>query len=118
MIKLALTFPPSTNHLFASVGKRRIVSKEYSAWREANGWEIQRQKPGSLRGPVRLDIKLQTGRKADASNCIKAIEDLLVTHGVIEGDGPSHVRDVRARFDKSVSGALVEIFPIGEAARG
>jgi Holliday junction resolvase RusA-like endonuclease len=116
MIKLELTFPPSTNNLFATVGKRRIVSKDYAAWRIENGWEIQRLRPGRLAGPVRLDIKLQTGRKADASNCIKAIEDLLVTHGVIDGDGPQFVKDVRARFDSRVSGAVIEIFPIPEAA--
>lgn len=116
MIKIDLTYPPSTNNLFATVGKRRVVSKEYEAWRVENGWEIQKQRPGALRGPVRLDIKLQTGRRADASNAIKAIEDLLVTHGVIEGDGPKHVRDVRVRFDPRVSGSVVEIFPIPEAA--
>lgn len=112
MIRIAISFPPSTNNLFATLGRRRVTSKEYSAWREANGWEIQVQKPGSIKGRVRLDIKLEEGRRQDASNCIKAIEDLLVTNGVIEGDGPKHVRDVRARFDSSVSGALVEIFPI------
>lgn len=116
MIKLELSFPPSVNNLFATVGRRRIVSKEYAAWRVENGWEIQRQRPGSLRGPVRLDIKLQTGRLIDASNAVKALEDLLVTHGVIEGDGPKHVQDLRVRFDARVTGAVVEIFPIPEAA--
>jgi Holliday junction resolvase RusA-like endonuclease len=116
MITLRLSFPPSVNNLFKTAGNRRVVSQQYSSWRIANGWEIQAQKPGSLKGPVRIDIKLEDGRRQDASNSVKAIEDLLVQNGVIEGDGPKHVRDVRVRFDPRVSGAVVEIFPIPEAA--
>lgn len=115
MIKIALPFPPSTNGLFADGKKSRRLSKEYDAWRHAAGWDIQIAKPGSLNGKVRVDIKLEDGRKQDLDNSAKALIDLLVTHGVIQGDSPKYVRDLRLRFDASVSGALVEVFPIPES---
>ncbi len=120
MIKLALTFPVSTNRLFnnrkSGKGRGRIPTPEYEAWRHENGWEIQIQKPGRIGGKVRVDIKLQDGRKLDPDNGVKCIFDLLVEHGVIDGDGPKVIRDHRVRYDASISGAMVEIFPIPEAA--
>ncbi len=115
MIRVALSFPPSTNNLFANKknGRGRFITPEYDAWREENGYSLNRQAVGSIRGAVGIDIMLQTGRRQDLSNCIKAVEDLLVTYGVIEGDGPKHVQDIRARFVAGITGAAVQIFPIG-----
>lgn len=118
MIKIQLSYPISTNKLYnnrkVGKGRGRIPTPEYDAWRHSNGWEIQMQKPGSLKGRVRIDIKLQDGRKLDPDN-IKCIFDLLTTHGVIEDDGPKFVRDYRVRQDDRVTGAVVEIFPIPES---
>lgn len=112
MITIETSFPPSVNNLFKNAGNRRVLSKEYAAWREANGWEIQLKKPGKIGGQVRIDIKLECGRRVDIDNCSKALLDLLVTNGVITGDGPAVVKDLRLRFDPRITGAVVEIFPI------
>lgn len=111
-ITIGLPMPPSTNNLYFNrrTGGRAITAR-YSTWREAAGWEIQATRPGKIPGQVVLSIALQkpAKRKADCSNYIKAIEDLLVTHGVIDDD--SNVEAVAVRWSKFATGAEVTIAP-------
>lgn len=118
MICLNFTYPISLNNMFPTVGGgRRVVSKEYSAWREANGWEIQATKPGRIGGPVYIEIEVEKRRQGDIDNLPKCIFDLLVTHNVIDGDGPGVIRDFRIKnTNPNVRGALVSIYPLSEAA--
>lgn len=82
---VTLPMPPSTNNMFATVlvkGKpRRIISREYKAWRlDASGeiftaWTAQ-GKPAF--GPhLLLTIHIGLDYRGDISNRIKAIEDSL-----------------------------------------
>jgi Holliday junction resolvase RusA-like endonuclease len=122
-MKLELTIPPTTNNLFATVGKKRIASEEYKSWQEVNGWPLKNKMSREYRFeyPVRIIITIRGGKgfpeSRDASNCIKAVEDLLVKCGVITGDTVKHVREVRALYlppegDEKAT-CTVELFPVG-----
>lgn len=89
MISLSLPYPPTTNNLYRNTrGKGRVKTQRYLTWLRAAGNEVlmQRQKP--IAGYVVLNIQLgkPDKRKRDLSNLIKACEDLLVQHGLIEDD--------------------------------
>jgi Holliday junction resolvase RusA-like endonuclease len=90
--------PPSANNLFPTGrNRRRYRSNDYEAWLFEAGSALERQKPPELIGPVRLDYKFKRGR-IDLGNLEKATTDLLVKHGVIQGDSPKFVGDIRLRF--------------------
>ena len=96
MKPITLPFPPSVNSMFANSfnksGKGRFKSKAYKAWTKAAGQELQIQRPRRTRGNIDLNIafaasqRVHRGQKLDISNHIKAVEDLLVQHGIIEDD--------------------------------
>ena len=91
MITLRLNFPPTTNNLFANQrGGRggRFPTRQYKAWRERAAVAIRRQAPAPIPGAVMLNIELgrPDRRRRDLSNYIKALEDALVQHGLIEDD--------------------------------
>ena len=86
---LELPRPPSVNGLYATVGKRRVKSKEYSAWKKkvskiVEDWIFQ---------PITEDIivvyslqKPVQKRKRDVANYEKALSDFLVSELLIEDD--------------------------------
>lgn len=110
---IQLPFPPSTNTLFA--GKtRRYISPQYKRWRTAAGWQLQGQRVKPITGKVCISVELRAPdkRERDADNYLKAIQDLLVTHRVITGDGRSVVQRISAEWTAAgVPGALVTISP-------
>jgi crossover junction endodeoxyribonuclease RusA len=108
---ICLPMPPSVNGLFDGMGTRRFISDKYKAWRLAAGVEIMRQRPKPVKGQVVLFFVFQEKdkRKRDVSNYIKAPEDLLVQHGLIEADDSSIVREVRAKWSADVEGMRVTI---------
>lgn len=108
MIVINLPLPPSTNRLWRSIGRRVIKSAEYRHWIEEAGWRLKEQRPGSIKGPVELSLLVGKSR-LDLSNALKAVEDLLVTHEVIEGDGQAIVRRINLALDESVDGCRVMI---------
>ena len=96
MTNITLPFPPSVNSMFANSfnksGKGRYKSKKYKAWTKAAGQELLIQRPNHVTGNIDLNIAFAASQRAnrgqmrDISNHIKAIEDLLVQHSVIEDD--------------------------------
>lgn len=110
MITISLPLPPSVNNLFFNVaGRGRVKTDAYKVWQEVAGWTLMASRPGpGIRGPVSLDIICQRKdkRRRDLSNLIKATEDLLVLHGMIEDD--SKVCDLRIRWGQ-VEGCVVTI---------
>ena len=102
--------PPSTNNLYANTPRGRIKSARYRSWIAAVGWDLKLQKVEKVGGQVALDIEVErTSACADVSNRVKALEDLLVAHGVIDDD--RNVMDVRVRW-ASIKGCKVSITPI------
>lgn len=90
--------PPSTNHLYANVpGRGRVKSKRYVTWKNAAGWDMNGK--GSVKGPyimlITIDRKFRH-KLSDLSNRVKALEDLLQEHGVIEND--NLCEDLRVRW--------------------
>jgi Holliday junction resolvase RusA-like endonuclease len=100
-IVITLLMPPTTNNLFAGVGRRRVKSPAYVAWEKTAGWSLVTQKPRRIKGPVSVLIEVSERESAnnwDLCNREKAAMDLLVTHGVIEGDHRPIVRDFAMRW--------------------
>lgn len=65
--------------------------------------------------PVHLTFEVQEGkdrRPRDISNLIKAPEDLLVKHGIIEKDDNSIVRSISAKWSDEVEGVRVTVASI------
>ena len=106
-----LPFPPSVNHLFATVGKRRIRSERYRQWANVAGWQLKEQRPKAIRGPVEITLRIEekTDRKRDLSNLVKAVEDLLVEHRIIDGDDHRTVRRGVQEWDDTIKGCRVAI---------
>ena len=93
MIEVRLPLAPSTNNLYITRGKKRIVSPRYRAWREAAGKELIAQKPMPVAGifDLFLYIEWPDKRRRDLDNCgLKACLDLLVSHGLVEDDSLCH----------------------------
>ncbi len=112
MTVITLPFPPSTNNMYINTSGGRIRSQKYADWAVEAGWEIARQRPSKVAGPVILRFELQEGhdkRKRDLSNLFKATEDLLVKHGIIEGDHGSIVRRIEGSWNTAINGVRVTI---------
>jgi len=108
---IALPMPPTTNNLFATVGKNRIRTVEYKAWAAEAGYVLNRQRPPLMAGKVSLLIEVEepkTARRQDVANREKAVVDLLVSHRVIQGDDQRFVREITLRW-ADVAGVRVTI---------
>lgn len=115
MTVIILPFPPSTNNLFVNSSRGRFASQKYESWKMEAGNEILRQRPAKISGPVVLTFEFQEGRdnrKRDISNLIKAPEDLLVKHGIIEADDGSIVREIKLKWSLDVEGMKVTVASI------
>jgi Holliday junction resolvase RusA-like endonuclease len=109
-VVVSLPMPPSTNNLFTGLSRRRR-SLQYEDWITFAGLQLNRQRPVSVAGKVSLLIEVEepkTARHQDCTNRIKAVEDLLVSHRVIEGDDQRFVREVIVRW-ADVEGVRVTI---------
>jgi Holliday junction resolvase RusA-like endonuclease len=112
MTIINLPFPPSVNNLFINGKHGRFRSQRYDSWIQEAGNEILRQRPSKMLGPVILTFEFQEGRdkrKRDISNLIKAPEDLLVKHGIIEADDGSIVREIKLKWSAEVEGVRVTV---------
>ena len=105
-VSLTLPRPISTNELFVAVGNRRVVSAKYAAWRKECGQEILAQSPGRVEGHFALTVRVPAKWRGDVSNSCKAIEDLLVAHG-ITGDDRLAERILLERWPESFVQVLV-----------
>lgn len=86
MFTVELPVPPSTNNLFVNVGKRRVASDEYNAWRDLAGYRLNLQHVQPIKGAVEIDMAVPRNRRRDLDNFWKATLDLLVNHKLIEDD--------------------------------
>jgi Holliday junction resolvase RusA-like endonuclease len=104
MIELPL--PPSTNNLFINLpGKGRVRSGAYKAWeRQASAsltfasWDMPTK-------PYTVTIRLNMDHRGDIDNRVKAVLDLLVRHGVLEGD--QWVNELHVYRDRTVAACQV-----------
>ncbi len=116
---ISLPYPPSTNNLYRNVpGKGRVKTDRYRTWLRAAGNEILAQRPMKFEGEVSLSLTLRRrdGRRRDLSNAIKATEDLLVAHGIIQDDSLVGELYVTWGGPNHLQGVLVSIAPFDGAA--
>jgi len=107
MIDVTIPVPPSSNALFRNVpGKGRVKTGDYKRWLNEAGWQLLAQKPAPITGRVNLTLDVQRSR-GDVSNRVKAAEDLLVRHGLIEDD--RLVQSITARWSDEVVGCRVMV---------
>ncbi|UPT53092.1 endodeoxyribonuclease [Synechococcus phage Yong-M3-232] len=93
-LTIDMPLPPSVNNLFTNLkGGGRAKSAVYKAWIEEARWHVMiawrnAGKPEwPAETPMRLDMRLGIeGRRRDCSNCVKAIEDLLVKNLPVPDD--------------------------------
>jgi Holliday junction resolvase RusA-like endonuclease len=115
MTVVTLPMPPSTNNMFINGSRGRFRSQKYEEWILEAGWELKRQRPSKCLGPVSLSFEFEEvngKRKRDISNLIKAPEDLLVKHGVIEADDQFIVRSITVSWSREVHGVRITIEPV------
>jgi len=93
-ICLRLPPPISTNALYRAYARggrvSTIKSKEYRSWIALAGAELELQRPGCVLGAYGVRISIPRKSRGDLDNYCKAVLDLLVTHKIVEGDGPRH----------------------------
>ena len=111
MSVIVLPFPVSLNNMFVNSSRGRFRSQRYDSWIMEAGTEIMRQRPPKVAGPVILSFEFgePDKRKRDISNLIKAPEDLLVKHGIIEADDSSIVRTITAKWVPDVEGVRITV---------
>lgn len=86
-VALDLPLPPSANALFFNRTGGRAKTKQYYEWLHDAGWALIQQKPGRIAGAYQFIAGFErVNKRSDLSNRCKALEDLLVKHGVIEDD--------------------------------
>lgn len=85
---ITLPFPPSTNALWRAVNGRNIMSAPYRKWKALALGELLIQRPAKVSGPYRMTVVATRPdrRIRDLSNTLKALEDVLVTAGVVRDD--------------------------------
>jgi Holliday junction resolvase RusA-like endonuclease len=114
MIRLTVTYCPSTNNLYpTSRSGHRYPSKQYKAWRVLNEPLVHDQMRGQtpVTGPfdLRIVIDRLSNRAADCSNRIKAIEDLLVHCGVVRDDSDARTVMIGWSDRKPGRGAMARV---------
>lgn len=108
VVCLYLPFPISTNRLWRPVGGTLVCTARYRTWKRAAGNEINRQRPGRIKGTftARIVLEKRTGRqRIDADNGTKCLLDILQTHGIIENDALA--TQVSVMFSPAMDGAYV-----------
>jgi crossover junction endodeoxyribonuclease RusA len=89
-------------------GKGRVKTSEYRAWRIEAGWMLKMAKQQPISGPVSISYEIEDKGRADLGNLEKAITDLLVSHGMIEGDNREVVRRIAMEWAQ-VEGVRVTV---------
>jgi Holliday junction resolvase RusA-like endonuclease len=111
-----LPMPPSVNGLWAnSRNGGRFRTQRYDSWIYEAGAEIMRQRPKKHVGPVILSYEVQEPagkRKFDLGNREKALTDLLVSHGIIQADDNTVVREIKLKWASDVEGVRVTVASI------
>ena len=114
-VVLPLPFPVSVKAMFADGKTRRFKSQRYADWLLEAGYVLASQKPPQIKGQYHINYAFQEGqdrRERDAFNLEKGVTDLLVKHGVVEGDSNKYLRKGSVEWDRSVIGVRITITPL------
>lgn len=109
MARYLVPVPPSTNKLYATVGRRRVKAMSYLAWINEAGWEIKSQHPFLIPGQVSVEYVCPINPKRDLGNFEKGLSDLLVRMGVIEDD--KFITDIRLLWARDIDKVQITVKP-------
>ena len=106
-----LPFPPSVNAIWRSVKGRNIKSKPYRDWEQEAGTELMCQRPEKHEGPVHVTMTfgLPDKRRRDIDNLAKPVNDLLVTHQVIQRDDAAFLKKLTLQIGEGFKGVQVQV---------
>lgn len=117
-VSFSIPYPPSVNAIYSrgyGNGSNVRRSDDYKKWLQMAGWTLLQQLTGLkkpvVRGAVLVGYRVRRPsdkRKHDLGNLLKALDDLLVLHKVIEDDSLIEGYEP-LRWDNSVDGVLVTI---------
>ncbi len=112
MITLAFPLPPTLNNAFATYQGRRIISREYKAWKKDAGEKIadQLSKIGTLpqvKAHYALHYRFNLNHRSDIGNREKCATDLLVAMKLIPGD--QWCDRIIIERDRTIDAALVTV---------
>lgn len=110
MLEFQLPVPPGVNNLFATYNGRRIISREYKAWRGVAAGILSRYTLDPLPKPYGCHIRLNVNHRCDIDGKPKAILDALVTAKIISGD--QWINKLIVDRDRSVEACHVEIWSL------
>lgn len=108
---LTLPIPPSANALFKNVWRGRARTSAYDTWIATAGYGLRQAAPAPLPGRYGLMLSLPRRMRGDISNRVKAVEDLLVKHGLIRDDRFSDWILIRRSDDVTEATCAVCVFP-------
>lgn len=108
MTAAEVELPPSTNNLFATVGKRRVPTREYKTWQQVAALRVRALTPPTTYPvAVTLTVLGKVFAQRDLDNTIKPILDALVKCGVLRGDNLTCISRVTVqRGDASGEGRV------------
>lgn len=117
MLTCLLEWPPSTNELWRTFKGRSILSRRARDWTRDGIDALKLQNLTPIKGQFTVLIELAPphNRPYDPDNRQKAVLDLLVREGYIEGDTNRFVRAIHVIPDApGFIGVRVTITPLGE----
>ena len=89
MTTFTIPFPPTTNHIWKSSGKRRYLSSEYVAFKGLVDYIVKREripKFGDKRMAVAIELCAPNRRRVDIDNRVKAVLDAFTESHVWDDD--------------------------------
>lgn len=111
MLEFALPMPPTTNALFATFKGRRIITREYKAWKLEAGEILMQQYAAygspAIHKPMSVHIRLGMNYRGDVANREKACVDLMVS--LLEMDDDRYIDRILIERDQSIEGAIVTV---------
>ena len=82
-------------------------------WIKASGWQVKEQSPERVTGPIELCVFLKRPkRRRDLDNTLKAIQDLLVAHELIEDDDKIMKLSAEWTNNPDIKGTLIMYGPV------
>jgi len=111
MLTFRLPLPPSINSYFrmGRGPKGRAAYQKFKAWKEAAGWDINRQRIGQVTTggmPGNVAVHILFERTSDIDNRIKPLLDLLQEMAVFAND--RQIVDLHAQFS-DITGCIVSV---------
>ena len=108
---VTLPYPPSVNNLYATVGRRRVLSKDGRVFKSTVALEARRQGMRPLDGFVSVSVVIYRPKRAgDLDNRIKALLDGLKGVAFTDDEQVDEIHAVR-REDAANPRAVVTVRP-------